>query len=536
MIGMQMGDYLDALEEALPDDHPALIQDEKVITWSELGRRSNNLARALRARGIEPRDKAAFYMHNCSEYLECLAACLRGSYTHVNVNYRYLRHELAYLFDNSDATVVFYGADLGARLQEMRAELPKIKVFVEIGGKGEPVIDGAFAYEDLISEGDGSKFSEDRSEGDNFFLYTGGTTGMPKAVMWDHYSLRLGNHAAAAEGLGPPQDLEGMRAWFKENPPSKIHLPACPLMHGTGIASSNATLMGGGTVVLVDNSGSLEPHEIWRAIDQSKVTHVSLVGDIFARPLLEALDEKPGHYATDQIVEFDSAGVMWSREVKHGLLEHMPQAIMRDNLASSEAPGMGGSITTKGQEVSTAKFTLSPTCKVFDENDNEVIPGSDVKGQLAVGGVIPMGYFKDEDKTAETFRVIDGERYVIPGDWVTVDADGTLNFLGRGSVCINTGGEKVFPEEVEEAIKRLDGVRDAIVVGVPDAKWGEAVSAVVRASNVNEASVIEHVRGELANYKVPKHVYFKQDLGRAPNGKADYKGIKEYAVRQLEED
>lgn len=533
MIGMQMGDYLDALEEALPDKHPALIQDDTVITWAELGRQSNNLARALRRRGIAPRDKAAFYMHNRFEYMVCLAACLRGSYTHVNVNYRYLRHELAYLFDNSDATVVFYEPGLGARLLEMRDELPKIKVFVEVGGEGKPLIDGAVSFEELIAEGDGSRFSEGRSEQDNFFLYTGGTTGMPKAVMWDHYSLRLGNHAAAAAGLGPPQDLPGMKAWFTDNPPSRIHLPACPLMHGTGIASSNATMMGGGTVVIVDNSGPLDAHAIWRATDKNKVTHISFVGDIFARPLLEALNEKPRHYNLDQMVEFDSAGVMWSREVKHGLLEHMPQAIMKDNLASSEAPGMGAAITTKGHEVNTAKFELSPTCKVFDENDKEVEPGSDVKGQLAVGGVIPMGYYKDEEKTAKTFCVINGERYVIPGDWVTVAADGTLNFLGRGSVCINTGGEKVFPEEVEEAIKRLDGAIDAIVVGVPDDKWGEAVTAVVQGNIQNADAVIAHVKGELANYKVPKNVIFKQDLERAANGKADYKGIKEFALKTL---
>lgn len=532
MIGMQLGDYLDALAQALPSQHPALIHQDRIVTWGQFAGRTNNLARALRSRGLVAGDKMAIYMHNRPEYLEGLAASFKGSLTHVNVNYRYLKHELAYLFDNSDATIILYERAMAPRLEELKGDLPKVKVLVEVG-EGKPLIEGAERYEDLVAEGDGSVFNLDRSPEDQFFLYTGGTTGMPKAVMWDHYSLRLGHHAAAAAGLGPPQDLDGMKAWFAESPPRRIHLPACPLMHGTGVASSNATIMGGGTVVIVDNSGRLDAHELWKAVDAHAVTHVSLVGDTFARPMLEALDEKPGHYRIDQVKEFDSAGVMWSREVKQGLLRHMPDVILHDNLASSEAPGMGTSIMTKDQEFQTAKFELNATTKVFDEDDNEVVPGSGVRGQLAVGGVIPMGYFKDEEKTASTFRVIGGERYVIPGDWAMVEADGSLTLLGRGSVCINTGGEKVFPEEVEESVKRVPGVVDAVVVGVPDPKWGEAVTAVIQGSLRDAEAVIAHVKGELANYKVPKNVLFKQDLGRAPNGKADYKGVSEYALRTL---
>lgn len=532
MIGMQLGDYLDALAEALPEDHPALIHEDRLITWGQFASRTNNLARALRARGVNADDKMAVYMHNGPEYLECLAAGFKGSMTHVNVNYRYLKHELTYLLDNSDAAVIIYERGLAPRLEELKGEIPKVKLFVEVGG-GTPLIEGAEAYEDLAVEGDGSIFNQDRSPEDQLFLYTGGTTGMPKAVMWNHYRLRLGHFAAAEAGLGPPQDLDGMKAWFEERPPQVIHMPVCPQMHGTGLASSNATVLGGGTVVTADNSGRLDAHELWKAIDANQVTRVSLVGDIFARPMLEALDEKPGHYRIDQLEEFDSAGVMWSREVKLGLLRHMPGVVLKDNLASSEAPGMGASIMTKDQEFQTAKFEINATTKVFDEDDNEVVPGSGVRGQLAVGGVIPLGYYKDEEKTANTFRVIDGERYVIPGDWAMVEADGSLTLLGRGSVCINTGGEKVFPEEVEESVKRAEGVVDAVVVGVPDPKWGEAITAVVQGSIQDADAVIAHVKGELANYKVPKNVLFKRDLGRAPNGKADYKGISEYALKTL---
>jgi fatty-acyl-CoA synthase len=275
---------------------------------------------------------------------------------------------------------------------------------------------------------------------------------------------------------------------------------------------------------------------LWKAVEDNKVATVVIVGDAFAKPMLAALEEQPGRYDTSSIVNIVSSGVMWSREVKQALLKHIPQAIMVDSFGSSEAVGFGTSMMTKDGEVATAKFQISDRVKVFDENDRPVAPGSGVKGFVAMPEPIPLGYYKDEKKTASTFKTIAGVRYSIPGDWCLVEADGTLTLLGRGSVCINTAGEKVFPEEVEETLKLHPVVEDALVVGVPDEKWGQSVTAVVtvsKAGDFSEDDVRQHVHRHLAGYKAPKRVLIAGVPLRAPNGKADYKSALDFAKREL---
>jgi fatty-acyl-CoA synthase len=295
------------------------------------------------------------------------------------------------------------------------------------------------------------------------------------------------------------------------------------------------TMMSGGTVITIEGA-TFDAEELLDAIHRHKPQSLVIVGDSFGRPILNALNANPGRWDVSSVVMIISSGVMWSYEVKQGMLEHMPQAVLSDGFSSSEALGMGQSMMAKGVEVQTAKFVLGERCCVFDEQDNPVEPGSGVPGIIAIKGPNPVGYYKDPEKTARTFRVIGGERYSIPGDWVIVEADGSLTLLGRGNACINTAGEKVFPEEVEEALKTHPSVEDALVVGLPDEKCGQAVTGVVTLAEgaaLDEAALRAHVRKSLAGYKTPKHIVIADRDIRTANGKADYPAARASAELQL---
>jgi 3-oxocholest-4-en-26-oate---CoA ligase len=528
------GDILDAISPVLPPETPAFIHGSRIITWGETTRRSNNLARALVAQGARPRDKVAFYMRNRPEYVETLAAAFKARLTHVNVNYRYRPDEVFYIFDDSDAQTVVYGAEFRDIIAEIRPRLKKAKTFVEVTEKAPPA-NFAHSYEALASEGDGKPLKIERSPEDEFFIYTGGTTGMPKGVIWTHNDLRE-TQLVALRRLGPvPENLGQVVEAIRTAGPGPRLLPACPLMHGTGLLMANASMLAGGCVITLSNA-SFDAHEMFEQVTRHKAATLVIVGDAFAKPMLQALNEKPKQYDLSSVVNIVSSGVMWSREVKHGLLEHMPQAMMVDSFGSSEAVGFGSSIMTKDGEIQTAKFQIGERCKVFDENDRLVEPGSGTPGIIAQSAPIPIGYYKDAEKTAKTFKVIDGVRYSMPGDWCVVEKDGTLTLLGRGSVCINTAGEKVYPEEVEETLKTHPAVDDVLVVGVPDEKWGQAVTAVVRPTmdiRFDEEELRLHVRDRLAGYKTPKRILASDVALRAPNGKADYKTALEFARKTL---
>ncbi len=528
------GDLLDAISEVIPPDAPAFVHGARRISWGETTRRTNNLARELIARGSKPHDKVAFYMRNRPEYCETLAACFKARLTHVNVNYRYKPEEVFYIFDNSDAQTVVYGTEFRDVVKEIRPRLTKVDTFIEVTDGGAAA-EFAVDFEDLANKGDGSPLKIARSPHDEFFIYTGGTTGMPKGVIWRHDDLRE-TSLVALRKLGPvPENTEQVVAAIRQAGPGNRLLPACPLMHGTGLLMALNTMLAGGSVITLSHH-SLNAHELWTATEQNKAMTLVIVGDAFAKPMLAALEEQPGRYDTSSVVNIISSGVMWSREVKQNLLRHIPQAILVDSFGSSEAVGFGTSMMTKDGEVQTAKFQVNDRCKVFDAEDRPVAPGSGVPGIIAMPEPIPMGYYKDAKKTAETFKTIAGVRYSMPGDWCTVEKDGTLTLLGRGSVCINTAGEKVYPEEVEETLKRHPAIDDALVVGVPDEKWGQAVTAVVTITpeeNFDEADVRAHVHQRLAGYKAPKHVLIAGVALRAPNGKADYKSALDFAKRQL---
>jgi 3-oxocholest-4-en-26-oate---CoA ligase len=528
------GDILDAIEPVLPPDAPALIHGPRVIRWGELSRRSNNLARALVERGAAPGDKIAFYMRNRPEYTETLAAAFKARLTHVNVNYRYTADEVFYIFDNSDAQTVVYGSEFRDIIAQIQPRLTKARTFVEITADGTKA-DFALDYETLANTGDGAPLGIARSPEDMLFIYTGGTTGMPKGVMWTHGDMREITLQAARK-LGPvPESPQELAAAIKAMGPGGRLLPAPPLMHGTGLLTAMGAMLAGGCVITLE-SPSFDAVEMLEAIDRHKPQSLVIVGDSFAKPILNALDAAPGKYDVSSVAVIVSSGVMWSLEVKRGLLEHMPQAMLNDGFSSSEALGMGASVMTKAGEVQTAKFMIGERCRVFDENDQPVEPGSGKAGIVALGPPNPLGYYKDAEKTAKTFRTIGGVRYSIPGDWCIVEADGSLTLLGRGSACINTAGEKVFPEEVEEALKTHPSVEDALVVGLPDEKWGQSVTAIVRLApdqDLDEDQLRRHVRERLAGYKTPKRVLSGDVPLRAPNGKANYKAASEFARSQL---
>ena len=527
-MNWNFGDILDTVGPLIPADAPAFIHGERTINWGEATKITNNLARALIARGSKPGDNIAIYMRNRPEYLLTVAAGWKARLTHVNVNYRYTPQEVWYIFDNSDAQTVVYSSEFRDAVAEIRPRLPNVKTWVEVGSTAAPFAEG---FDALAAEGNGGPVDITRSGDDQFFIYTGGTTGMPKGVMWTHQDLREITLQGARK-MGPvPETLEELAAFTKAAGPGSRTLPAPPLMHGTGLLTSMGVMMAGGCVITLEGAG-FDPVELLTAIDRHKPMSLVLVGDSFAKPMLNALNAAPGKYDVSSVAAIISSGVMWSQEVKQGLLEHMPTTLLNDAFSSSEALGMGVSVTAKGMEVQTAKFMLGERCKVFDENDQPVVPGSGVAGIIAIGPPNPVGYYKDQEKSDRTFRVIGGVRYSIPGDWCIVEPDGTLTLLGRGSACINTAGEKVFPEEVEEALKTHPSIEDALVVGLPDEKWGQSVTGVVilaPGAALDEAGVRAHVRQALAGYKTPKRIFATTEVLRASNGKADYPTAKAIA-------
>jgi 3-oxocholest-4-en-26-oate---CoA ligase len=374
-----------------------------------------------------------------------------------------------------------------------------------------------------------------RSPDHLLLLYTGGTTGMPKGVMWRQDDLFnvLGGGGNPILGVPPAADLDELAA--RITGPGARFLPACPLMHGTGQFTALLVLNGGGDVICLEGR-TFDAAALWQTAQDKRVNGIAIVGDAFARPMLQALDENPGRWDLSKLALISSSGVMWSHENKEGLLRHLPAVILYDSLGSSEAVGLGANFSsTASSAAQTASFHLGPDVKVVTDDGRLVEPGSEEIGMVAIPGFIPVGYYKDPEKTARTFRVVGGVRYSIPGDFASVAPDGTIHLLGRGSVVINTGGEKVFPEEVEEVLKQHPAIADAVVVGQPDERFGEVVCAVVEAEpgqTIDEQSVQEFVRSRLARYKVPRRIVVVDTIGRSPAGKVDYQRLKMTAAER----
>ena len=531
MSSWNFADVWEVVAERLPDA-PALVHDGLRRRWCELDRRADGLAAWLLAAGLRPGETFAQYLYSGPEYVEAVFAAFKLGLPPVNTNYRYGTEELAYLWDNGDCAAVVFHGEFTSRIAAVRARVPRVRLWLWVDdGKG-PCPDWAQPYEDAVAAHSGGRVVSPwgRSPDDLYLVYTGGTTGMPKGVMWRHDDLFAILNTTAPVRYPEEGTLDDVRELLVKPGPS--HIPGAPLMHGTGSFTSFAILNSGGSIVTL-NGRHFSAVELLDTIEREGVRSLAIVGDAFAKPMLAALDADPRRWDISSLRVITSSGVMFSASSKEGLLRHNPRLIIADTLGSSEALGVGLSVSTADTASKTAVFTLGPSSRVITEDGRDVAPGSGEVGLMALRGRVPLGYYKDEEKSARTFRVIDGARWSIPGDWATVEADGTLRLLGRGSQCINTGGEKVYPEEVEEVIKTYAGVVDAACVGVPDDRFGEAVVALVEArpgADVDEAELIAHVKRHLAGYKAPRRVVVLPTLGRAPNGKVDYQALRGQAT------
>ena len=523
--------------EAISDeigDLTAISSSENSKSWEEFEKRSASLAKTFSEKGLKRDSKVAFYCYNGSEYLEGQFAAFKIRAIPANVNYRYLDEELAYILNNADAEAVLFDSSLTERVDSVRSRCPKLKVFVRIG-EGSPQ-DWITNYEDAVNNDSLPRI--DRSGDDLWFLYTGGTTGSPKAVMWSHAGL-MGGMTETFRSLGEkvPESFEEAAKVAKRvtGEGKEIRqLCAAPLMHGTSSLTALGTHMHGGLVATL-SSRTFDPKELWEMVEKRRITMLTIVGDAFARPMIDELEaslESGNARDISSLRLVMSSGVMFSAPLKERLLD-LHSCTILDALGSSEGTGMGKQVTSRRKkDTGTARFFLGEHTRVISEDGEEIEPGSEKTGKLALGYPLPVGYYKDPEKTESTFPTINGRRWSIPGDWASVEKDGSITLLGRGSECINTGGEKVFPEEVEEALKINPLVVDCNVVGLPDERWGQAVTAVVEVEpgeTLEEVELLNDVKERLAGYKVPKSVVFVEKLKRGPNGKSDYRWARETA-------
>lgn len=524
----------------LVPENDALICGEDIVSWKEYDNRASKIASALSEAGLGANSKAGLYLNNSNEYLIAQYAIFKVGGIPINVNYRYVEEELIYLLENSDAEAVFYHACYSSRIKEIAGSLPNIKAWIEVSDGTESKFDQSLKYEDLLNQHSPMKRIH-RDPETIYMLYTGGTTGMPKGVMYKQgeflvYLFRT----LKAMGYDVPEDLSDLESRIEASKSSNAFIRSvvgCPLMHGTGMwLGAFLPLLLGGTAITTSNLG-FDPDQLWTQVQHKKATNIVIVGDAFAKPMLDALNRAASDgnaYDISSVQVIISSGVMWSAEVKQGLLQHHDMRLM-DTMGSTEG-GMGASVTTRDNPPATAKFSLNPGVIVLADDGEILSPGSEKIGLIGTSGLVPVGYYKDEKKSAETFREVDGVRYSFPGDYAKLEADGTITLLGRGSNCINSAGEKIYPEEVEEALKKDALVFDCLVVGMPDEKFGQKIVAVVSTvdnQQVNEAELIENTRKIIAGYKLPKTILFADEVQRAPNGKANYKWAKAFAEEQL---
>ncbi len=536
----------EALADAQPDQIAVVLGDQE-IRWHELDDRAARLATVFAASGVTERSRVAQLLYNDAAYLESVYALFKLRATPVNVNYRYLVNEVAYILNNSESEVLVYHASLSDRVEGLQSMVPSLKAMICVNdvGAAHSLPEGHLDYSTVVSSANPAE-RIGRSGEDLLFLYTGGTTGMPKGVMWRHVDLfgALASSGYQALGLPLPATTEEVGAYARQlngEGKSPTNLCAPPLMHGVALFLAMSSFVLGGKVVLL-KSRRFDPAELVDLTAKYRVNQISLVGDAFAKPVNRYLEDLASKGAPTpdltSVVRITSSGATLSGDQKLGLRRFMPNATMIDMLGASEGGPFGIDMTTPDKApLDTAVFIAPPNVVTFDDQTWEIIPrGSGRIGVLGASGPIPQGYFRDAEKSASTFRTVDGVRYSVPGDYAIIDADGTMHLLGRGSVCINTGGEKVYPEEVEVVARAVTGIADCTVVGVPDDRFGNAVVAVVSrtpGSAVSAEQLTAEMRKSLAAYKCPKHVVFVDAVYRSPSGKADYKITRETAITAL---
>jgi acyl-CoA synthetase (AMP-forming)/AMP-acid ligase II len=534
-VALNIADLAEHAVDAVPD-RVALICADEQITYGQLEEKANRLAHYLIDRGVKKDDKVGLYCRNRIEIVIAMLGIVKAGAILVNVNFRYVEGELKYLFENSDMVALVHERRYADRVANVLPETPNVKTIlvVEDGSdvEGEAYQRyGGVEFYSALEQGSPERDFGERSADEIYLLYTGGTTGFPKGVMWRHEDIYRvlfgGTDFATGEFVKDEYDLAKAAA---ANPPM-IRYPIPPMIHGATQSATWMSIFSGQTTVLAPEFNA---DEVWRAIHEHKVNLLFFTGDAMARPLLDALQAANGKgddYDLSSLFLLASTAALFSTSIKEKLLELLPNRVITDSIGSSETGFGGTSIVAKGEHhMGGPRVTIDHRTVVLDEDGNEVKPGSGARGVIAKKGNIPVGYYKDEKKTAETFKTFNGVRYAIPGDYAEVEEDGSVTMLGRGSVSINSGGEKIYPEEVEAALKGHPDVFDALVVGVPDPRFGQHVAAVVQPREGARPTLAEldaFVRSEIAGYKVPRSLWFVDEVKRSPAGKPDYRWAKD---------
>jgi acyl-CoA synthetase (AMP-forming)/AMP-acid ligase II len=529
-----LADLFESIARAVPD-REAIAAAERRLSYAELDLRATRLANALAARGIGRGDHVGVQLANGSEYLEAMLAAYKLRAVPINVNYRYVEAELLHLFGDAELSALVLHRAFAPRVAAVAPRAPRLGVFLAVddGSGAELALAGGVDYETALAEASSKCEFGPRSSDDLYIVYTGGTTGRPKGVIWRHEdiffaSMGGGDPLRTGEPISAPGELVG-----RIPPQPVVALAAPPFMHAAAHWLAFNQLFSGGKLVTT-RGGAFDPAEIWSLVDREGVNMLLIVGDAMATPLVDELSQHRERTRAAALVAVVSGGALFSPATKQRLGALLPGRMILDGLGSSETGTLG--TEAPGGEKGAPRFRVGRDTAVLDDEGHPVAPGSGAVGRLARRGHIPLGYWKDEAKTRATFARIGGERWALPGDLASVDADGGVRLLGRGSLCINTGGEKVFPEEVEAELKAHAAVFDAVVVGVPDPRWGQRVVALVQlrpGASLDAAELRAFCRERLAAYKIPRETLAVERIERSPAGKADYRWAAETARERL---
>lgn len=538
---MNLAHVHEAIAEVIPD-RDCIIYGDRRFSWAETTDRTRRLADVLRQHGLgchaerdglanweSGQDHVALYLYNGNEYLEGMLGAFKARCAPFNVNYRYVEEELLYLFDNADARAVIYHAAFAPTLEKIRHQLSGDPLLLQVADEsGNALLPGALDYEEALATASSSP-PQSLSEDDLYILYTGGTTGMPKGVLWRHADVLSG----ALTGK-PPENLASMLDHIRGREGIRA-LPTPPFMHGAAHWVAFNMWHIGGTIIVQDEVRRLDPDDIWRTVERERVASMAIVGDAFARPLIDQLRSQ--RYDLSSLRRVTSGGAIFTASLKQELLDLIPDLRILDALGSSESGAQAMHVSTKESGASTGHFELGPNDMVLSDDLTRVLePGAEERGWLARSGWMPLGYYKDPEKTKVTFPLVAGKRYSVPGDRAMMAEDGRVRLLGRDSVTINSGGEKIFAEEVELALKDHPAVYDCVVCGTANARWGSQVTAIVQfrdGHSVSEEALNQAASQHIARYKLPKAFVFVDEVVRAPSGKADYRWARETAKEAL---
>jgi fatty-acyl-CoA synthase len=544
MTEFNLADVFDTVAAAVPDAECIVWRDRR-FTFSQIAERTNRFANFLVAQGLgahaerstlagheSGQDHLALYLTNGNEYVEGMIGAYKARVAPFNVNYRYVAAELRYLLDNSSATAILYGASFAAVLAEVLPDLPKLKVLVQVDDDGgaTPLLPGALAYEDVLAAASPERPDVEVSPDDLYILYTGGTTGMPKGVLWRQADIYVGAMGGRALGTSDElADYDAITAAAKGSGGGLRMMCVPPFMHGASQWAMYNTFTNGGAIVIQDEVTRLDPSDILATASREKVVSLLLVGDAIGRPIIEEIET--GNHDLPSLMLLVNGGAVLNSTLKDRAMAALPSLMVYDAVGASETGAQMTHLSTSGESASSGRFAPGPDTVVADAELTRVLePGDPETGWLAQRGRVPLGYLGDPEKTARTFPVIDGTRFAIPGDRARIGADGIIELLGRDSVTINSGGEKIFAEEVEQSLAHHPAVYDVVVVGRPSEKWGSEVVALVHVHegmSVTEDELLAESAKHIARYKLPKAFVFLPALQRSPTGKADYRWARE---------